>query len=228
MASGIAHEINNPLYAVLADAEEIAEDQKSSKDSRKLAGEIIEHVMNVSDVVKNLSNYSKTLRKEEKSDVDLNSVIEESLVLVGYSSNIMEVAIRRDLSNLPRIRAAKGELQQVFINLFNNAIQAMEGKGTLSIRSRFDGGKIRITVADTGKGIREKDLPFIYDLFFTTKKQGEGTGQGLYIVKKILTMNGATISAQSREGEGAVFEVEFPVGGVGEEAAGFEEENPRH
>jgi signal transduction histidine kinase len=222
VASGIAHEINNPLYAVLADAEEISEDRKSSKNSRKLAGEIIEHVMNVSDVVKNLSHYSKTLRKEEKSDVDLNSVIEESLVLVGYSSNIMEVGIERDLSRLPRIRVAKGEIQQVFMNLFNNAIQAMEGKGTLSIRSRYEGGKIGITVADTGKGIKEKDLPFIYDLFFTTKKQGEGTGQGLYIVKKILTMYGAAIDVRSSEGEGAVFEIEFPVGGFGEEAEGGE------
>jgi signal transduction histidine kinase len=211
VASGIAHEINNPLYAVLSNAEEIAEDEGSSEEGRELAAEIVEHVMSVSHVVKNLSNYSKTLRKEEKSDVDLNAVIEESIVLVSYSSNIMEVVVTKELSPLPRIRAAKGEMQQVFINLFNNAIHAMDGRGSLSISSRCDGGRILISIADTGKGIAEKDMPYIYDLFFTTKTPGEGTGQGLYIVKKILTMNGGSIRAESREGEGAVFHVEFPM-----------------
>jgi signal transduction histidine kinase len=209
VASGIAHEINNPLYAVLANAEELADDQSGSAEARKLAAEIIEHVMNVSHVIRDLSHYSKTLRKEDRTDVDLNAVMEESLTLVKYSSNIMEIEIKRDLSPLPTIRAAKGEIQQVFINIFTNAIQAMGGAGTLSISSRLTGDAIKITVSDTGKGIKEEDLPFIFDLFFTTKKQGEGTGQGLYIVKKILALYNGAIRVESRVGTGATFFVEF-------------------
>jgi signal transduction histidine kinase len=211
VASGIAHEINNPLYAVLANAEEIVDDAAADGEARTLAKEIIEHVMNVSNVVKNLSNYSKTLRREERARVDLNTIIEESLVLVGYSSNIMEVGIQKDLAPLPPVLAAKGEMQQVFINIFTNALQAMEGKGTLSISSRFTGIEIEIAVTDTGKGIKDADLPFIFDLFFTTKREGEGTGQGLYIVRKIVGMNGGEIVAKSVPGKGATFVIRFPV-----------------
>jgi signal transduction histidine kinase len=143
--------------------------------------------------------------------VDLNAIIDESLVLVGYSSNIMEVEIAKDLAPLPTVLAAKGEMQQVFINLFTNALQAMEGKGRLSISSRFTGREIEILVSDTGKGIKDADMPFIFDLFFTTKREGEGTGQGLYIVRKIIGMNGGDIVAKSTPGKGATFIIRFPV-----------------
>jgi signal transduction histidine kinase len=210
VASGIAHEINNPLYAVLANAEEIADDGSASEQTRVLAGEIVEHVVNVSNVIKDLSNYSKTLRREERSEVDLNAVIEESLVLVRYGSNLMQVQIVRDLAPLPPVRAAKGEMQQVLINIINNAIQAMDGKGTLSIRSRHAAGRIEIEITDTGKGIAEADLPFIFDLFFSTKGPGQGTGQGLYIVRKILALNDGTIGVRSLPGAGATFTIGFP------------------
>ncbi len=209
VASGIAHEINNPLYAVLANAEEIVDDQTVSGDSRALAQEIIEHVMNVSNVIRDLSNYSKSLRKEERTDIDVNSVIEESLVLVRYGSNIMEIDVEKDLRPLPALRATKGEMQQVFINIFTNAIHAMEGKGTLSIRSRCEQDGIEVAISDTGTGIRESDLPYIFDLFFTTKKTGEGTGQGLYIVKKIMASYGGSIAVRSEEGRGTTFTLRF-------------------
>ncbi|MGA2479159.1 MAG: ATP-binding protein [Spirochaetia bacterium] len=213
VASGIAHEINNPLYAVLANAEEIADDASASEQTRVLAGEIVEHVVNVSSVIKDLSNYSKTLRREEKGEVDVNAVIEESLVLVRYGSNLMQVEIVRDLAPLPPVRAAKGEMQQVLINIINNAIQAMDGKGTLTIRSRHAAGRIEIEITDTGKGIADADLPFIFDLFFSTKGPGQGTGQGLYIVRKILALNEGTIGVKSTPGAGATFTLGFPAAG---------------
>ena len=136
VASGIAHEINNPLYAVLSNAEEISDNENQNPETKRYAEEIIEHVLNVSNIIKDLSIYSKTLRKEDLDNIDLNNVIEESLKLVKYSSNYLEVEIVRDFSELPRIKALKGEMQQVFINLFNNAIQAMNGKGTLKISTQ--------------------------------------------------------------------------------------------
>ena len=213
VASGIAHEIDNPLYAVLANAEEIADDASASEQTRVLAGEIVEHVVNVSSVIKDLSNYSKTLRREEKGEVDVNAVIEESLVLVRYGSNLMQVEIVRDLAPLPPVRAAKGEMQQVLINIIDNAIQAMDGKGTLTIRSRHAAGRIEIEITDTGRGIADTDLPFIFDLFFSTKGPGQGTGQGLYIVRKILALNEGTIGVKSTPGAGATFTLGFPAAG---------------
>jgi signal transduction histidine kinase len=210
VASGIAHEINNPLYAVLANAEEIAEDGSAAEETRVLAGEIVEHVVNVSGVIKDLSNYSKTLRREEKGLVDVNAAVEESLVLVRYGSNLMQVDVVKDLAPVPPVRAAKGELQQVIINIVNNAVQAMDGKGTLTLRSRTAGQRIEIEVNDTGKGISEADLPSIFDLFYTTKGPEQGTGQGLYIVRKILSLNDGTIGVKSAPGAGATFTISFP------------------
>jgi signal transduction histidine kinase len=209
VASGIAHEINNPLYAVLANAEELADDDQISDESRGYAEEIVEHVMNVSDIIKDLSSYSKTLRKEEFDEVDINVVIEESIKLVKYGSNFLEVVVIKNLLNIPVLKARKGEVQQIFINLFNNSIQAMDGKGRLEISSEFVNNAIKISISDTGKGIDSRDLPHIFDLFYTTKGQGEGTGQGLHIVKKILDRYNGTISCESIIDEGTTFFVTF-------------------
>jgi signal transduction histidine kinase len=211
VASGIAHEINNPLYAVLANAEEIAEDTQLSKQSKQYAEEIIEHVMNVSSIIKDLSMYSKTLRKEEHDEVDLNTVIAESLKLVKYSSNYLEVEVKTNLAPLPTFKAAKGEMQQVCINLFNNAIQAMDGKGILTINSSFKNNAIEISVVDTGIGIPEANMPQIFKLFFTTKEPGKGTGQGLHIVKKIVDLYKGSIRVESKVGVGTTFFITFPI-----------------
>ncbi|MEW5814845.1 MAG: ATP-binding protein, partial [Spirochaetota bacterium] len=208
VATGIAHEINNPLYAVLANAEEIADNENVGPEFKQFAEEIVEHVINISNIIKDLSKYSKTLRRTELDEVDLNTVIDESLRLVEYSSNFLEVKVVKLLSEIPVIKAIKGEMQQVFINLFNNAIQAMDGRGTLTITSSASNNEILISVSDTGKGIEEKDMPYIFDLFYTTKK-GEGTGQGLHIVKKIVTKNNGKITVESRQEKGATFSLNF-------------------
>ncbi len=211
VASGIAHEINNPLYAILANAEEISEHKKINMQLKKYAEEIIELVMNVSNIIKDLSIYSKTLRKEEAVDVDLNNVIEESLKLVKYSSNFLEVKIIKELSNIPTIKLTKGEMQQVFINIFNNAIYAMEGKGVLKITSEYKKNNILISISDTGCGISIDDQKHIFDLFFTTKELGKGTGQGLNIVKRILDKYNASIEFKSEVNKGTIFYLTFNV-----------------
>lgn len=211
VATGIAHEINNPLYAILANAEEIADYKKINKESKKYAEEIIELVMNVSNIIKDLSIYSKTLRKEESADVDLNAVIEESLKLVKYSSNFLEVKINKKLDKIPTLKLTKGEMQQVFINLFNNAIYAMDGKGELKITSEYKNKNIFISISDTGSGINENDQKHIFDLFFTTKEPGKGTGQGLNIVKRILDKYNAKIEFKSEVNKGTVFYLTFNV-----------------
>jgi signal transduction histidine kinase len=209
VASGIAHEINNPLYAILANAEEIVEDKNASETTRQYAEEMIEHVMNVSNIIKDLSSYSKSLRKENLDEINLNDIIEESLKLVRYSSNFLEVEIIKKLGNLPLIKATKGEMEQVFINLFNNAIYAMNGKGYLTIESIYENNEIKIKISDTGTGIKEEVLPHIFELYFTTKQPGEGTGQGLHIVKKILANNKATINVESEVNKGTSFYIVF-------------------
>jgi signal transduction histidine kinase len=211
VASGIAHEINNPLYAILADAEELADLDGIDKESKKLAEEIVELVMIVSNIIRDLSVYSKTLRKEDLVDVNLNSIINESLKLVKYGSNFLEIDAIKELSDIPTIKATKGEMQQVFINLLNNAVDAMGGKGVLKITSEYKDSKILISVFDTGCGIKKSDQKYIFDLFFTTKEPGKGTGQGLHIVKRILNKYNALIDFNSEVDRGTKFYLTFQV-----------------
>ncbi len=210
VAGGIAHEINNPLYAVLAGAEDIIEDESASDETHKLAGEIVEHVMNISAVVKDLSAYSKTMRKESVDDVDMNAVLKESLKLVEYGSDFMEIETEMRLEPLAAVLAVRGEIQQVFINLFSNAIWAMKQKGALTICTRQCEDSIQISVGDTGIGIAEEHRPHIFNYLFTTKAPGEGTGQGLSIAKRLTERNGGKIEVESTLGSGTVFHLSFP------------------
>ena len=211
VASGIAHEINNPLYVVLANAEEIAEDENISQETKKYAEEIIEYSINISNIIKDLSTYSKSLRNEQIMDIDINTIIEESLKLVKYSSNFLNVEIIRNLSSIPKIKATKGEMEQVFINLLNNSLHAMNGNGTIEVTTKYESGFLSAAIKDSGCGIQEENIPHIFDLFFTTKREDEGTGQGLHIVKKILTKYKAEIDVKSVYNEGTVFTVIFNV-----------------
>lgn len=211
VAGGIAHEINNPLYAVLANAEDIAEDEHASADTRTYAREIIDHVMSISAVIKDLSTYSKTMRKESKDPADLNEILEESLKLVQYGSDFMEIEIQKRIEPVPEVRIIRGEVQQIFINLINNAIWAMGGKGTLSISTESKDGCVEVSIGDTGIGIPEENLPHIFNYLFTTKAPGEGTGQGLSIVKRLADRNRGTIRVESRPNEGTTFLLSFPV-----------------
>jgi two-component system NtrC family sensor kinase len=118
----------------------------------------------------------------------------------------------RKFQSFEKIEANAGEIQQVFINLITNALQAMDGKGgilTLSTRNLKD--TVEIKVSDSGTGIQQKDINKIFDPFFTTKKIGEGTGLGLNIVYRIITKYEGTIDVESKEGIGTTFTIKFPL-----------------
>ncbi|OHD10900.1 MAG: hypothetical protein A2086_01445 [Spirochaetes bacterium GWD1_27_9] len=209
VATGIAHEINNPLYAVLANAEELAS-AVIDEHNKQYANEIIDHVLNISNIIKDLSSYSKTLRNENIDHFDINYIIEESLKIVKYGLNYSSVEIVKIFGNIPKIKGTKGELEQVFINLINNAIQAMPGGiGKLTITTEVSNNVIIVTISDTGVGIPEEIISHIFDLYFTTKKEGDGTGQGLHIVKKILLKYNGRIEVNSVVNRGTTFKIYF-------------------
>ena len=126
-----------------------------------------------------------------------------------YGINFGEIEVAADLKPLPQIKAIRGEIQQILINLFTNAIWAMEGSGTLRISSGEHDGLITIEVEDTGFGIPEENIPHIFNYLFTTKKPGEGTGQGLSIVDRLVKRNNGRIEVESTFGEGSIFRITF-------------------
>lgn len=209
LASGIAHEINNPLAGILGMAEAIL-DEDDIPVIKSYTEDIIKYTVNASNIVKELSSYSRASHNAGNSTVNLAAVIEDSLKMARHSESFKSIELVTDLQKDCTIIANSGELQQVFVNLTVNAIHAMEDKGTLTLKCGREGTFVRAEVIDTGSGITEENLNQIYDPFFTTKPPGKGTGLGLYVVYKIVTKHKGSIEVRSRMGQGTAFILKFP------------------
>jgi two-component system cell cycle sensor histidine kinase/response regulator CckA len=214
LAAGVAHELNNPLAAVLLYSQLL----KSRNDlDESLAGDIeIVHreAERATRITGSLLSFARR-HKPEKSPVSLNEVIMKSAELNAYQMKLKNIEVEMDLdSDLPVTMADFHQLQQVFVNIINNAEQAMSDdheQHALRITSRQSGDMIRITFADDGPGISEENIKRVFDPFFTTKEVGKGTGLGLSICYGIVEEHGGRISVESTPGQGATFTVEIPV-----------------
>ena len=210
LASGVAHEINNPLSGIIG-MTEIALEEEEASNNKSYLTDILNCAKRISEIVKGLRSYSRAAKKGELSLVDVHEVLEESLKMVRLAVKTAPVEVIRKFQSIEKIEANTGEIQQVFTNLITNSLQAMNGKGgtlTLSTRSLKD--SIEVKVMDDGEGIPEKYLSQIFDPFFTTKSPGEGTGLGLNVVYRIVTKYEGTIDVESKEKIGTTFTIKFP------------------
>jgi len=211
MASGIAHEINNPLYAILGSAEAIR-DERDIKRCHEHSRSIINYSEDIAKIVQNLSGYIRPASKHELEPIDLTAKLFDALSMARRSVISEHVEFKQDLSSVPEIRAKSEEIQQVFFNIIRNGIQAMQGRGVLEISTGHEDDRIWVKIRDTGPGIPEEKLKKIFDPFFTTKGPDEGEGLGLYIVYQIVKKYEGTISVESRPGVGTAFTIQFLVG----------------
>ncbi|MEW5903340.1 MAG: ATP-binding protein [Pseudomonadota bacterium] len=163
----------------------------------------------ISELVLNLKDFSR-MDAAANDLADLNQCIESALN-IGRNVLKNKVEVVKELGALPEIMCAPSQLNQVFLNLFTNAAQAMETQGTLHIKSWHEGDAIQVSVSDNGKGIPADILGRIFDPFFTTKPVGQGTGLGLAITHQILSQHGGSIRAESTVGEGTCFLITLPV-----------------
>jgi len=210
LASGVAHEINNPLSGIIGMAE-AAQEEEDIPTIRSHLGDILNCSNRIGQIVKGLRSYCRVAKQEELSFVDMNELLDDSVKMVRMGMKAGAVEVVKEFQPVERIEANPGELQQVFVNLITNAFQAVNGKGgtiTLSTRSLKD--IVEVKVIDTGVGIPQKYLGKIFDPFFTTKKTGEGTGLGLNVAYRIVCKYGGTINVESKEGSGTTFTVRFP------------------
>jgi two-component system NtrC family sensor kinase len=145
-------------------------------------------------------------------DVDINETINQTITLLENYARTNNIDIQTDLSeNLPIIAGDQAQLQQVFLNLISNAIDAIGKEGQVVVVSSCSASHIRVDVADNGPGIPESKLKRIFDPFFTTKEAGKGTGLGLWVSYSIMEKMDGTISVKSQVGQGATFTVEIPI-----------------
>ncbi len=211
LAAGVAHEINNPLTGILTNSSLLLEDLAADDPRREDVEVMVNETIRCREIVKRLLDFAKQ-SKPQKKLTDINSLIENIILLVRNQASFRNIRIDKDLAaDIPGIQADADQVQQVFINIVLNAAEAMTKGGMLTITSRISRSKdfIEIIFKDSGPGIPEAMREKIFDPFFTTKEHG--TGLGLSISYGIIEQHGGTISVDSTPGEGSVFTIELPI-----------------
>ncbi|HXZ19659.1 MAG TPA: ATP-binding protein, partial [Candidatus Acidoferrales bacterium] len=211
LAAGVAHEVNTPL-AVISNYIQMLARQLPGDDSRqKIIEKIVKQTFRASEIVNNLLNFSRT-GASAFSAVNLNEVIEETLTLMAHPFRSGQISVIKSFDEqLPAVNGSGNRLQQVFLNLFLNARDAMPSGGMLEVRTSSQNGSVQVEVTDTGVGIPNDILRRIFDPFFTTKATGRGTGLGLSVTYGIVQEHKGRIDVRSTPGKGTSFHLEFPV-----------------
>lgn len=212
MAAGVAHELNNPLGGIMLYSGLTLEDLPEGHPGQEYLRKIIYQASRSKEIVANLLDFAKS-SSGNMASISINEVIQTSLGLVKDQSMFHGVKIELDLAgNLPQVICDNAKMEEVFLNLFINAADAMGGQGVLRIRTSLaPPSAISITVSDTGKGIEKSCLPHIFDPFFTTKEPGRGSGLGLSITYGIVTGHNGSIDVESELGKGTTFTIVLPV-----------------
>jgi C4-dicarboxylate-specific signal transduction histidine kinase len=221
LASGIAHELNQPLQAIMGFSQEIAEFEKLSSSGKEFIDDIIHASRKMAEIIKSLRSFAREAG-DDQVETSLEHVVREAARLMGHSlmQRGIEIEIHADPA-LPLLLANPIQLEQVFVNLMGNARDAIEeahpGRGKISIEISRSGPDLVATVSDDGCGMSEDVRQKIFDPFFTTKEVGKGTGLGLSISWGILKKLGARVDVKSQVGTGTRFEIVFRPLGINQE-----------
>jgi len=211
LVSGMAHEINNPVQGILGMAELILQEH-DPVIIREYAQDIVRCAQHTATVVRDFVSYARPASSGGEDDVCLSERLAEAVKMIRLGPDFGHVEVVTEFQAAPPVCARRGEIDQVFLNLISNAVQAMRGSGRLTLATRRLGDTVAVQISDTGGGIPKVHLTRMFDPFFTTKAPGRGTGLGLSLVYKIVTKYGGTISVDSEEGKGTTFTIRFPTG----------------
>lgn len=233
MVAGVAHEINTPLGYASSNVEIVREslrmmeegvDAESREEFDMLLADAQYGLEQIGELVMGLKNFSRVDRSQTES-FNLNEGLDTSLKIC--QNNLKDrVEVKKDYGDLPDIRCAPSQLNQVFLNLINNAAQAIDGPGTITLSTRQLDDMVEVSIRDTGSGMDAQTREHIFEPFFTTKPVGEGTGLGLSIVFRIIEDHGGQISVESEPGQGTEFTIRLPVESVQQQSSVVVESDP--
>ena len=225
LVAGVAHELNTPMGALQSNTqtERAALErirtliERGDIESLSNAVAILEEMNGVNEaatrrmtqIVGNLRKFARLDESEWKS-VDVREGLDETLALVEHQTKT-RIEIKKSYGDVPHVNCYAGPLNQVFMNLIVNAIQAIDGEGSIRIETRLEKDEVIVRIADTGAGIRQSDIARVFDPGFTTKGVGVGTGLGLSICYRIVQNHGGRLTVSSEEGKGSVFTIAIPL-----------------
>jgi signal transduction histidine kinase len=218
LAAGVAHELNNPLATIAGCAESLQGRLKESAlagraelaDFPTYLGLVEEEAYRCKDITGSLLQFVRD-PGSRRTPTDLNGLVLKTIELISHQARYAEGELSPELDEtLTEVTVNEGQLRQVFLGLASNALDAMEGRGRLTIRTRRARREIEIEFEDEGPGIPEEVAQRIWDPFFTTKPPGQGTGLGLAIAQGIVTDHGGRIEMQTHVGKGSIFRVVLP------------------
>lgn len=215
LAAGVGHELNNPLYSIVGLGEAIL-DETSEATMKEHAEGIVGQAKRMAKIIQDFTGHARAGPGDPRTAVDINKQLDQVLKMAELDGLGDRLEVRTDYQSVPRIRAKREEIQQVFANIITNAVQAMKGTGVLHLSTKVTDGAITVRIRDTGPGIPQAYLPKIFDPFFTTKGQGEGKGLGLTVARRIVTKYGGLIQVETEEGHGTTFILTFPISGLGQ------------
>jgi two-component system NtrC family sensor kinase len=210
LAAGIAHEVNTPIAGISSYTQMLLKETPESNRHRPILKKIEKQTFRAAEIVNGLLNFSR-LTDAQFSSLDINQLIHDSLALLEHQLQRNQVKVESRLADaLPPVYGNMGKLQQVFVNLFLNARDAMPHGGELEIETGMMDSTIVVDISDTGMGIPEENLKRIFDPFFTTKEVGKGTGLGLAVTYGIIQEHGGRIFVDSDLGKGTHFRLKLP------------------
>ena len=211
LAAGVIHEVNTPLSVIVSAAQMILREGEIPAFVREMVERIEMEAQRLSEYTRGVLSFARTGQKTE-AEADVNQVLREVMSFLRYEARKRSITVIEELDyDVLPVAADNNRLKQIFINLLMNAFQAMENGGALLVRTSMpDDRSVRIEIADTGKGIPQEQLDRIFEPFYTTKKAGDGTGLGLYIVWKMVELMRGRIEVKSTVGEGTTFSLLLP------------------
>ena len=210
LAAGLAHELNNPLYTIIGFSEMILKETDKTKVDL-IAKRIGQRSKELVAVLENFNSHIQSSPVDGHMTVNINERLDAALGIALIAHESKNINVHKDYSTLPLLKAKADEIQQIFFNVITNSIQAMNGHGDLTIRSEKNKGEIIVTIRDSGEGVPREYIAKVFDPFFTTRDQGEGTGLGLTAAYQLVKKYGGNMKFDSIQGEGTVVEIHWPL-----------------
>ncbi len=213
LAAGVAHEIGNPLASINGYMQILLRREYLKDKDRQMLDRVLSELKRMDDIINELLDYSRP-QDQSAGKTDLNEILDSSITLLSAQKGFDKVDLSIDKGDIPLVEVGRNSIQQLIVNLVLNSVQVMPEGGELRLATRRatrdDMQGVELSVSDTGPGISKENLEKIFDPFFTTKEPGQGTGLGLSICLRIAENNRGILSAESKEGQGAIFRLWLP------------------